>query len=405
METITIQTDYMNTIHDGFSISNTQKPVAMKTLYIISKGMNRTGDEEMKQLEDANKIPRASLLEDAISAELLDERHLLEKTPFIRKYLYKFLPVSFSQLIETLFIMNRFDVILSHKERVGLPLAFIMKVLKINKPHIIIISRITSVDEKKSNQKMWFLNKTKDSISKFIIWSSMQRRIAIEELGIAPEKMILVKRGTDQKFWKPQKRKTDMICSVGMEARDYPTLVEALRPLNIPCHIAAGIARGEIFNTVKKLLNIKDLPDFITVGKKKPADLRELYARSRFVVVPLLPTDSDNGLTTILESMAMGKTVICTKADGQIDVIQDGVTGILVPQGDVKAMRQAILDLWNDPAKCKRMGDTARKYIEEVHNLEQFVGSIKNEIESTLHGKYRNQNGLPKKESYQEIEA
>jgi glycosyltransferase involved in cell wall biosynthesis len=381
-------------MHDLNSTTNTQKPISMKTLYIISKGLNKLSDGEMKRLENGNKIPRASLLDEAINAELLDERYLQEKSSSIRKFFYKFLPVSASQLIEAFFIMNQYDLILSHKEKVGLPLAFLMKILKINKPHIIIISRITSVDEKKSRQKIWFLNKTKDSISKFIIWSSMQRKVAIERLGIAPEKMILVKRGTDQKFWKPQNRQTDMICSVGMEARDYPTLVEALRPLNIPCHIASGIARGEIFNTVKKLRNIKNLPDFITVGKKKPADLRDLYARSRFVVVPLLPTDSDNGLTSILESMAMGKAVICSRVEGQIDVIQEGVTGIFVPQGDVEAMRQAILDLWNDPERCNKMGLAARKYIEKVHNIEQFTDSIKNELESTLRGKYLNQNGV-----------
>lgn len=365
----------------------------MKTLYIISKGMNKIAHEEMKQLENNNIIPRASLLEYAISAELLDERYLIEKPPAIRKFLYKLLPVSIAQLIEAVFIVNRYDVILTQMERVGLPLAFFMKYLNIRKPHIMIISRITSVDEKKARQKIWFLKKTKDSINKFIIWSSMQRKIGINELGIAPEKMILVKRGTDQKFWKPQTKQTDRICSVGMEARDYPTLVEALRPLNIPCHIATGASRGEIFNTVKRLHNIKDLPNSITVGPKEPADLRDLYARSRFVVVPLLPTDSDNGLTTILESMAMGKTVICTRAEGQIDVIQDGVTGIFVPQGDVEAMRNAIIDLWNDPDRCEKMGENARKYIEEVHNIEQFVESIKNEVESIIDGKFQNQNG------------
>ncbi|MCH8567116.1 MAG: glycosyltransferase family 4 protein [Balneolales bacterium] len=368
----------------------------MKTLYIISKGMNKVAEEEMKKLEETDKIPRASLLECAISAELLDERYLEDKPPRLRKFLYKLLPVSLAQLIEALYIMNRFDVILSHKEKVGLPLALFMKYLGINKPHVVIISRITSVDEKKSRQKRWFLKHTKDTISRFIIWSSIQRKIAIEELNITPEKMILVKRGTDQEFWRPETRQTDMICSVGMEARDYPTLVEALRPLNIHCHIASGIARGEVFNTVKKLRSIPDLPEYISVGKKKPADLRELYARSRFVVVPLLPTDSDNGLTSILESMAMGKTVICSKSEGQIDVIQDGVTGILVPQGDVEAMRLAILELWNDPLRCKTMGEAARKYIEEVHNIEQFVDSIKKELEFTLNGKHKNQSGLSK---------
>ncbi len=356
----------------------------MKTLYIISKGMNKLSDKEMSQLEKKNLIPRSTLLDHAISAEVLDERYLKESPPSTRKFIYSFLPVSLAEIIEALFILKNYDAILSHSEKVGLPLAMIMKYLKIKTPHLVVISRITSVDQKKSRWKMWFLKKTKDSISRFLIWSSMQRDIAINRLSVDSEKLILLKRGIDQQFWKPQTTPTDMICSVGMEARDYVTLVEALRPLSIPCHIAAGDSRGQIFSTIKSLYDIKDLPSTITVGKKKPASLRNLYARSKFVVIPLLPTDSDNGLTCILEAMAMGKAVICTKADGQIDVIQDGITGIYVPQGDPDAMRKVILELWNDPKKCEEIGVRARKYIEDHHNIEQFVDSIKSELMSSI---------------------
>jgi len=354
----------------------------MKTLYLISKGLDKLSENEMRDLERENKIPRHSLLEDYISADLLDERYLVNKTPTIRRQLYKLLPVYVAQLIEALFILHRYDIILSHTEKAGLPLALTMKIFGINKPHVIIISRITSVNDNKSRQKIWFLKKTKDSISKIIIWSSMQRKIAIEKLGVPADKIILVKRGTDQKFWRPQPQsaKPDMICAAGMEARDYPTLIEALRPLNIRCHIAVGASRGEMFDTVKKLYDIKDLPKSITVGRKSLTELRDLYTQSQFVVVPIMQSDSDNGLTTILEAMAMGKPVICSRTEGQIDVIQDGVTGIFVPLNDPIKMREAISELWNDPERCEKMGIEARKYIEENHSLEQFAGHIKKEI-------------------------
>ena len=358
----------------------------MKTLYLISKGLDKLSENEMRDLEKEDKIPRHSLLEDYISADLLDERYLVNNTPTIRRQLYKLLPVYVAQLIEALFILHRYDIILSHTEKAGLPLALAMKIFGINKPHVIIISRITSVNEKKSRQKIWFLKKTKDSISKIIIWSSMQRKIAIEKLGVPADKIILVKRGTDQKFWRPQPQSTklNMICAAGMEARDYPTLVEALRPLNIRCHIAVGASRGELFDTVKKLYDIKNLPKSITVGRKSLTELRDLYTQSQFVVVPIMQSDSDNGLTTILESMAMGKPVICSRTEGQIDVIQDGITGIFVPLNDPIAMREAILELWNDPERCRKMGIEARKYIEENHSLEQFANDIKIEIEQTI---------------------
>ncbi len=353
----------------------------MRTLYIISKGMNKQSNQVIRQLENEDKIPRVLLLEDAISATVLDERYLSEKPPFLRRIFYSFIPVSIAQLIEALFILNRYDLILTHTEKVSFPLALILKWFRSSKPHIVVLSRITSVDGKRSKQKLWFLKKTRDSVTRFLIWSSVQRKIAIDRFGVPPDKIILLKRGIDQLFWSPREVKTDMICSVGMEARDYPTLVDALRQLKIPCHIAAGASRGDIFKTVERLYNIRDIPDWVTIGRKDPLELRSLYARSRFTVISLLPTDSDNGLTTILESMSMGRPVICTRAEGQVDIIQDGITGIYVPQGDAQALRDAIQSLWNDPERCKRMGRAARAFIVKHHNMEQFVAAIKNEVE------------------------
>ncbi len=85
-------------------------------------------------------------------------------------------------------------------------------------------------------------------------------------------------------------------------------------------------------------------------------ELRDLYARSRFVVVPLHASDTDNGVTVILEAMAMGKAVICSRTRGQVDVIQEGVTGIYVPVGDAAALRAAILSLWAEPQRAQQMG-------------------------------------------------
>jgi glycosyltransferase involved in cell wall biosynthesis len=91
------------------------------------------------------------------------------------------------------------------------------------------------------------------------------------------------------------------------------------------------------------------LPKNISIGMLSYTELRKLYGRSRFVVIPLHQTDTDNGVTAIEESMAMGKAVICTRTQGQVDIIQENVTGIFVPPYDVKALREAILYLWNNP--------------------------------------------------------
>ena len=125
----------------------------------------------------------------------------------------------------------------------------------------------------------------------------------------------------------------------------------------------------------------------ITIGRKTLPELRDLYARSRFVVVPLLPSESDNGVTVILEAMAMGKPAICSRTRGQVDVIQDGVTGVYVPIGDPVALRQAMLSLWNEPERARDMGARARAYVEQHHTLERFASNVRAAAEASLEGR------------------
>jgi glycosyltransferase involved in cell wall biosynthesis len=104
-------------------------------------------------------------------------------------------------------------------------------------------------------------------------------------------------------------------------------------------------------------------------------------------VVPLLPSDTDNGVTCILEAMAMGKPVICSRTRGQVDVIQDGVTGIYVPQGDPVALRAAIQSLWNEPQRAREMGQRARAYVEKYHTLEKFTADVRSAAQASLDGR------------------
>lgn len=279
--------------------------------------MDKKPDQVIRNLEKQDLQPRVLYMEDELNAQLLDERYL-KTIPWYRKIIYTLVPTEVAQIIEALIVQKHYDAVVSYYERVALPLAFLQKILHTETPHVLLTTWLSAPE------KAWFLKRVHQSLAKIITWSSNQRKYAIEELGISPSKIKLIKRGTDQKFWRPLDRETDMISSAGMEMRDYPTLIEALRPLDIPCHIAATkAARGQTYDTVKKLYGKDDIGSNVTIGSKSYYELRELYARSRFVVVPLLPTDTDNGLTSILEAMAMGKPVICSKVEGQVNVIQD----------------------------------------------------------------------------------
>jgi len=278
---------------------------------------------------------------------------------------------------------DEYDVVLTWSERVSLALTAIQRVSPA-KPHVAMF--------------YWFsrpsiqipLRAFGDSLHAIVTWSSVQRDFAIQKLGIPAEKLYLIKHFVDQLFWNVREQDSDLICAAGAEMRDYPTLLRALRGTTLRCHIAADHVRVDRFGMARRIstsaFSSMAGPN-VTIGRMPATELRDLYARSRFVVVPLVASDTDNGITVILEAMAMGKPVICSRTRGQVDAIQDGVTGIFVPVGDADALRSAMLALWNDPARASDMGRAARAYVEKHHTIEKFTRDVKAAIDASLDGR------------------
>jgi glycosyltransferase involved in cell wall biosynthesis len=347
----------------------------MKILTITATGMNRPEPADLRRLEELDASPRVTLYERYLESDMLDERFMQRRVPPWRLRLYRLLPKPLDQVVEAFIIRKRYDAVVTWAERFGFPFALLLMLTGSRTPNVTLNSWITG------KKKAMLLRRVHGRISRILLWSSVQRDFAVKELGIPPERITFIRKFADQQFWRPMDVPTDTICAAGMEMRDYPTMIRALQGLDIPCHIAVGLTRGRLFDTVSAIYDMGELPTTISVGRKSSKELRDLYARSRFVVIPLRASDTDNGLTCMLEAMAMGKAVICSRTKGQVDVMEDGVTGIFVPQGDPAALREAILRLWNDPALAEEMGRRGREHIERYHSIEQFVDSVRTVVE------------------------
>ncbi len=221
---------------------------------------------------------------------------------------------------------DEYDAIVTWGERLSLALTAVQRFARGGKPHIAMIGQFA-----KPNTQLP-LRLFGESLHAAITWTSVQRRYLIDRLGFPSERAYLVRHFVDQLFYSPRDAEEDTICSVGAEMRDYPTLIEALRGTDLRCHIAADHMRVphriRLVADRRVPLDTLSLPADakITIGRKTLPELRDLYARSRFVVVPLVPSDSDNGVTVILEAMAMGKPVVCSQTRGQVDIIQSALS-------------------------------------------------------------------------------
>ena len=70
----------------------------------------------------------------------------------------------------------------------------------------------------------------------------------------------------------------------------------------------------------------------------------------------------------VLEAMASGTPVVCSRLGGLPEVVEHGVTGLLVEPGNVGELREAVASLLHDPARARRMGRNARELV-----LERFT--------------------------------
>ena len=75
----------------------------------------------------------------------------------------------------------------------------------------------------------------------------------------------------------------------------------------------------------------------------------------------------------IIEAGASGVPVVATKVGGVVDIIEDGLTGILVPPEDIVAMAEAIIKLLKDRKYASQIARQARRKIEKNFRLEQMV--------------------------------
>ncbi|MEO0249377.1 MAG: AMP-binding protein [candidate division WOR-3 bacterium] len=110
-------------------------------------------------------------------------------------------------------------------------------------------------------------------------------------------------------------------------------------------------------------------------------ELMRLYQEAHLFV---LPTRGDCYSLAGIEAMAAGLPVILSKTGGTTDIIQDEVTGYLIPPGDANALTERLEYLLDHPEQRVRMGEAARRDAEDrfdvKHNIERTVEVIKRSL-------------------------
>jgi sugar transferase (PEP-CTERM/EpsH1 system associated) len=196
-------------------------------------------------------------------------------------------------------------------------------------------------------------------------------RLAIR---VPPRKLHHIYNGVDSEKFHPREgarpafAHPDSIVfgSVGrmVAVKDYPTLTRAFIQLVRQQPERAARARlvivgeGPARKTCLDLLQAAGLAHlaWLPGARDDIADIMQVLD------VFVLPSKNEGISNTILEALASGLPVIATAVGGNLELVEEGINGMLVQPGDVGGMAQALLGYLDAPARIAEHGGNARQH-------------------------------------------
>jgi glycosyltransferase involved in cell wall biosynthesis len=92
--------------------------------------------------------------------------------------------------------------------------------------------------------------------------------------------------------------------------------------------------------------------------------------------VSVLPSLSEGLSNSLLESMASGIPVIAARVGGNPEIIEDGVSGLLIPPRDAVSLAGAIITILEHRGIASQFGEAGRRRVTELFSMERSVGEV-----------------------------
>jgi mannosyltransferase len=125
---------------------------------------------------------------------------------------------------------------------------------------------------------------------------------------------------------------------------------------------------------LKKRIEAAGLASRIVITGELPIEEVQRWYQ-RLTIYAFTSRNEGFGLT-LIEAMAVGAALVASRAGAAGLVVEDGVTGVLTPPGDVDALVAALEPLMRDPAACAVMGAREREWVVEKFSLDAEANRI-----------------------------
>lgn len=196
-----------------------------------------------------------------------------------------------------------------------------------------------------------------------------------------PTRMSMVHWGADLAFYdslRPDGKHPCPFISTGKELRDFKTLTEAFNNTGLPLTLYAQKQQEGLFRGMEIKENIS-----LCFGERlMPYELSLLVAQSQCVCICCQASNYTVGLTTVVEAMALGLPILCTRNPQMPMNLEAEGCGIYIEPGDREGWERAIRYITEHPEEAKEMGRKGRLIAEKYYNVEQCGKEVAKIIKS-----------------------
>jgi glycosyltransferase involved in cell wall biosynthesis len=220
--------------------------------------------------------------------------------------------------------------------------------------------------------------------------AEIQRRYLIEEENVPPHKLAVIHNGIPidspdsaervrrRRAIREEMKVPEMAHIVGITAvlrpeKNHQLLLDAFSRLRESLHdaelwiIGDGPERASLQETASRLR----LHEAVRFLGHRP-DARRLLAALDVAVLSSHPRVETLPLS-LLEAMDAGLPVVATRVGALEEMVRDGRSGFLVPQGDARALAEALLQILGDRSLGARMGEEGQAICREGFSVERMV--------------------------------
>ena len=213
------------------------------------------------------------------------------------------------------------------------------------------------------------------------------------DIGLKKEELEIIPFGVDTDFYRPLKISKNenifQILAVGylIERKGFEYLIKATKEIlkehdNVHLTIVgSGPLEEKLKNVIKELKLETNAKIMKNVSDE---ELLQLYNSSDLFVLPSIVDSQGNteGLgVVLLEAMACGLPVVGSNIGGIPDIIQDGETGLLVPEKNITELSNTILNLVENEELRKKLAINGYNRVREKFSWEKIAESYINVYE------------------------